>query len=351
MPLTVLSVAYRFGPVGEAAVGGAEQVLGAIDRALTAAGHRSLVVACEGSAPAGELFATPLPVGALDQTDPAWYRDQVQAAIDRALRRHPVDLVHMHGLDFAGYRVPESVPVLVTLHMPVSWYSSGAWLKMRPGVHLQCVSESQRRSCPAELPVVAVVPNGVALPEQPPVRKENFALALGRICPEKNVHAALQAGSAAGLPVWIGGEVFPYTAHQQYFRSEVAPRLDGGHRFLGPLNVARKQDLLARARCLLHPTLAPETSSLVAMEALAAGTPVVAYPSGALPEIVEDGVTGFLVENAREMAEAIGRVGELRPEACRAAARERFSLDVMLCGYFDLYARLTGQPVLEPVYA
>ena len=118
-----------------------------------------------------------------------------------------------------------------------------------------------------------------------------------------------------------------------------------------PLSIARKQELLRHAKCLLHPTLAPETSSLVAMEALAAGTPVIAYPSGALPEIVDNGVTGFLVNSMEEMAEAIGKAHTLSPATCREAAEQRFSKKRMIRNYFDLYERILSQASQEQVRA
>ncbi len=101
----------------------------------------------------------------------------------------------------------------------------------------------------------------------------------------------------------------------------------------------------------MHPTLAPETSSLVAMEALAAGTPVIAYRSGALPEIVEDGVTGFLVDDVTQMAEAMRAVHTLSPEACRRAAEVRFSEERMVAGYFQLYDKLLAGSAAQKLYA
>jgi glycosyltransferase involved in cell wall biosynthesis len=113
-------------------------------------------------------------------------------------------------------------------------------------------------------------------------------------------------------------------------------------RFIGPVGVSRKRRLLAGARCLLVPSLVPETSSLVTMEALACGTPVVAFPSGALPEIIEDGRTGFLVEGPREMARAMRHVEYIDREACRRAARDRFSAHRMIGGYMQLYTLLAN---------
>jgi glycosyltransferase involved in cell wall biosynthesis len=369
MPLTVLSIAFPFAPVGPHAVGGTEQILSDLDEALVAAGHKSLVVACEGSQPAGKLFPVALPRrDVLEAAEISWSQRRFQAAIDLVLARHRVDLIHMHGMDFDRYRLPSSIPVLVTLHMPIGWYRPQVWKQLAGRVQFCCVSETQRRCLPAELlhaeprrhtglPGVTVIQNGVTIPElSPNLQKEEFAIVLGRICPEKNAHEALAAGSMAGVPVLVGGHVFPYKEHKQYFAEKLQPLLEERaigvqHEFLGPLEPARRWDLLARAKCLLHPTLAPETSSLVAMEALAAGTPVIAYRSGALPEIVEDGVTGFLVDSVESMAAALRNVHRLSAQECRGAAEQRFAKERMVRRYFELYEAMTRTAARERLYA
>jgi glycosyltransferase involved in cell wall biosynthesis len=257
---------------------------------------------------------------------------------------HPVDLVHMHGIDFKEYLPPAgAAPVLVTLHLPPSWYRPEMFNAARHDVHLHCVSRSQHRACPASARLLPEIENGVPVRALDcRCRKSRVAVSLGRICPEKNVHVALEAGHRAGVAVFLAGQVFPYEAHERYFREQVAPRLDRKRRFIGAVQFRRKRRLLSAARCLLLPSLAPETSSLVAMEALACGTPVVAFPSGAVPEIVEHGVTGFIVRNAAEMAEAIEACDEIDPDRCRAVARERFALEVMVSKYFDVYKQLTA---------
>lgn len=358
MPLTVLSIAYPFAPVGPAAVGGAEQVLSAIDAALTARGDRSIVVACQGSEVTGRLYDVPLPsVETLREADRTWARKRFQAAIDRAAGAHFVDVIHMHGLDFADYLLPGDIPVLATLHLPISWYGQAVYEAKARGVHLCCVSESQRRTCPRDLAPVVVVENGVTIPDLPPKpQRANFALVLGRICPEKNAHEALDAGTLAHTPVYVAGQVFPYAEHQRYFQEQIQSRLqDSGspvrHEFLGPIGTEERTALLARAKCLLHPTLAPETSSLVAMEALAAGTPVIAYRSGALEELVTDGVTGLLVDSVAEMAEAIRRVDQISPAACRREAELRFNRKRMISEYLEVYEHLVGELAAGRRYA
>ncbi len=343
MPLTILSVAYPFAPVSAGTAGGAEQIVAALDRGIVHAGHRSIVVAQAGSETTGVLIATAPPSGPITGEVRAWVTACHQQNIDRAFAAFPIDLVHFHGLDFHAYRIPRDTPALATLHLPPSWYPADIW--ENPRVQLQCVSESQRKACPAlghqSLPVIR---NGVPAALFRRRRPRGFALALGRICPEKNFHTALDAGTLAKTPVVLAGEVFPYPEHEEYFQEEIVPRLNEYHRFIGRIGFARKQRLLALARCLLLPTLAPETSSLVAMEALAAGTPVVAFPSGAIPEIVEDGITGFLVHNEKQMAAAIDRCDQIDPRICRERAEERFSQSRMVQEYLALYERIASDP-------
>jgi glycosyltransferase involved in cell wall biosynthesis len=341
MTLTVLNVAFPFAPVGPDAVGGAEQVLSSLDHALVRAGHRSIVVACEGSTTAGALVPVPRIPGPITEAARRRAHRRHLAAIEGALRCWPIDLVHMHGLDFHEYLPPAGVPVLATLHLPPEWYPRAAFFPGRPRTFLNCVSAAQRARCPPEALLLHEIANGVPV-EALDARhaRRPFALALGRICPEKGFHHALDAARRAGVPLLVAGEVFGYGAHETYFRHEIVPRLDRWRRFIGPIGFARKRRLLSAARCLLVPSLAPETSSLVAMEALACGTPVVAFPAGALPEIIEHGRTGFIVRDEREMADAIDAASRLDAGDCRAAARARFSLEHMTRRYLALYSAL-----------
>lgn len=351
MSLTILSVAYPFAPVGPDAVGGAEQVLGHIDRALVEAGHRSIVVAQEGSRVAGTLVPVAAERGLLDEAarERGWARHR--ATIAAALATSPVDVVHLHGIDFPAY-LPAFGPVLATLHLPPSWYPGAALRPIRPDVWLHAVSRAQHEVCPAGPQLLPPIENGV--PTRALVArhaKRRFAMVLGRICPEKGVHLAIEACRQTDMPLLIAGEVFPYAAHQRYFRDEVQPRLASRRRFIGPIGFARKRRLLSAARCLLVPSLAPETSSLVAREAMACGTPVIAFPNGALPETIEHGRTGLLVDDVGQMAEAIEAVRDFSPEACRRSARDRFSLERMTGAYIARYRALIASPALADVIA
>jgi glycosyltransferase involved in cell wall biosynthesis len=348
MPLTVLSIGYTLAPVGPDAIGGAEQILTALDQALVEAGHHSIVVANRGSQAAGTLVETgPVPTRITDQ-ERILARARHRQAVARVLTEFRVDVVHSHGVDFADTLPDADVPTLVTLHLPREFYPAAALETRRPRTWFNCVSASQRRSFPPCSTMLPEIENGVAV-DQLPARhaRRHFALCLGRICPEKGYEHALDAARLARMPLLIGGEVFPYPAHQRYFAAEIRPRLGPHARFVGPIGWVRKRRLLNAVHCLLVPSLAPETSSLVAMEAIACGTPVIAFPAGALTDIVEPGVTGYLVESVADMAEAIHAVDGLDREACREVASRRFGLKRMVAGYFGLYRRLAlAEPAL-----
>ena len=343
--LTIVLVSYPLAPVGPDAVGGSEQVLSALDHALVAAGHRSVVVACEGSVVAGRHVSYPAfpPDRPIDDVCHEERRAWIAERLDEVLTEERVDLVHMHGLDFHHYLPAPGVPVLATLHLPASWYPAHVMTPERPLTWVHGVSQSQAATIPAGAHVLPPIPNGVPVTRLAGLcsKRCHTPVMLARACPEKGLHLALQAAHQARCGLLLGGEVFPYEEHQSYFREEVAPLLDRRRRWLGPVSFARKRRMLSAARCLLVPSLVAETSSLVAMEAAACGTPVVAFRTGALPEVVEDGVTGFLVNDAAAMADAIGRVDLLHGDAIRAVARQRFTHERMAADYIARYTVLT----------
>jgi CelD/BcsL family acetyltransferase involved in cellulose biosynthesis/glycosyltransferase involved in cell wall biosynthesis len=349
--LDLLLVAWPLGRVAPDAVGGAEQVLGTLERGLARRGHRTTVVAAEGSAVEGTLEALPLPPPPHDAAAQALQHERVRAALARLLAARRFDLVHLHGVDFDHYLPPPGPPALATLHLPAAWYAPAALAPSRAATFLHCVSRSQRRALGATPALLeAIVPNGVDTGAfRPAPHKGSFALALGRVSPEKGFDLGLAAAHRAGVAMVLAGQVFPFPAHEQHFREAVAPLLDARRVFIGPVGPARKRRLLAGARCLVVPSRAAETSSIAAMEALASGTPVVAFRVGALPEIVEEGETGFLVERVEEMAVAIRAAGELSSPACRRAAEERFSAERMVERYEVLYREVIARAATSSV--
>jgi glycosyltransferase involved in cell wall biosynthesis len=338
--MNILSVAYPLFPVSADSAGGAEQILFLLDRGLVAAGHNSIVIAAAGSRVSGNLVETP--AATREISDPL--REQAQhvhlACIKRALEEFPVDLIHFHGLDFHTYVPAASVPKLATLHLPLAWYPASIFA--RPDLRLCCVSGSQAQTAPNGLKL-PVVQNGVDVCRyHADAPRRDHLLWLGRVCSEKGTDIALRVSQRLNLPLVVAGPVHSFAYHQAYFSERVQPLLDEQRQYVGPVGFQQKVQLLAEARCVLIPSLAPETGSLVAMEAISSGTPVIAFRSGALPDIVEHGVTGFIVDSEEEMAEAVKRTGEISSARCREEALRRFDAARMLTGYFKLYAGVLG---------
>jgi len=339
--LAVLNVAYPLACVGPDQVGGAEQILSAIDRGLVEAGQASFVIAMEGSDVAGTLIPIPRPAVPFHERGIALARENCRRAIEETLRSRSIDLVHMHGVDFHEYLPGPGAPILATLHLPASWYPHRALHPQRSRTWLNCVSRSQHETVGVNSHLLPFIPNGTPVDVAPLMkRKRNFVLLLGRICPEKGIHVALHVATQARVPLVVAGHVFPYREHQDYFERMVKPRLGFSRRYIGPVGRERKRALLAAARCLLVTSLVPETSSLVALEALAVGTPVVALRKGALPEVVDHGRTGFLASDTRELVGGIRAAEEIDAEHCRSIAREQFSESKMIERYLAVYRSL-----------
>ena len=250
------------------------------------------------------------------------------------------DLIHDQSSSFFRHAAECSAPVLATLHLPRAFYPEELFRTLPPNLWFNCVSQSQARTF-ADLPnLIGVVQNGIALERYPvATEKHDYLLWLGRICEEKAPHLAIEAAERAGLPLVIAGQVYPFRYHRDYFEREIHPWVSGGSsvRFVDSPSFAAKLELLERARALLLTSAAEETSSLVAMEAMACGTPVIAVRHGAFPEIVADGETGFIVDTVEEMAPALEDVGRISPQACRTRVQQQFSASRMARQYEGLY--------------
>ncbi|HKT70701.1 MAG TPA: glycosyltransferase, partial [Terriglobales bacterium] len=252
-------------------------------------------------------------------------------------------LIHDMSGTFWPHAAVLTLPVLATLHLPRTFYPQHMFENIPPNVCFCCVSESQMRSFAGLPRLMGVVRNGIELERFPLATGErNHLLWLGRFCQEKGAHFAIEAAKKAGLPLVLAGKVYPFSFHQQYFWREIAPHLENGDsvRLVEAPSTAEKIKLLSHARALLVPSLADETSSLVAMEAAACGTPVIAFRRGALPEVVRHGVTGFLVNSVEEMAQAIARARQIEPIECRRHAEQNFSAARMAEEYRQLYLRM-----------
>jgi glycosyltransferase involved in cell wall biosynthesis len=326
-------------PVTDASCGGAEQMLWSVEREMHARGWQTALAGCEGSQICGEVFSTGCAPRALDMFEQR--RDEHHDAILRTLRFRDFDLLHDKSGHFWKFACELDSPLLVTLHLPRNFYSEELFRDLPANVFFNCVSDSQARSFMDIPRMVGVVRNGVAIERlQFTNEKQDYLVWLGRICPEKGTHLAIEAAQRSGTPLVIAGAVYPFSYHQQYFEREVRPRIEqskGNVIFVDSPMFEHKARLLRNARALIQPTLAPETSSLVAMEAMACGTPVIALNTGALPEVVVHGETGFLVRSMSAMIAAIHDVDHIWPSACRAHVEANFSSRRMADDYEELY--------------
>jgi glycosyltransferase involved in cell wall biosynthesis len=168
---------------------------------------------------------------------------------------------------------------------------------------------------------------------------EGYLAFLGRISPEKRPDHAIQLAKETGFPLRIAAKVDP--ADREYYRSEIEPMLDHPLiEFIGEISDQEKNEFVGKALALVCPYDWPEPFGLVLIEALACGTPVVAYRRGSIPEIIEDGVTGFVCESLPEMVETIGRIKTIDRRRCRAAFEKHFTAERMAHDYVALYERI-----------
>ena len=244
------------------------------------------------------------------------------------------DLIHSH-YDFMALTYSRLVktPVLTTIHGFSSPRIMPVYEKYGDGYFVS-ISNSDRAP---GLNYLATVYNGIDLSLYPFQQSRGHDLIfLGRIHPDKGVHLAIEVALRSGLPLLIAGII----QDQAYFREQVEPHLDQNIRYIGPVDVSGKNELFGRARALLHLNTIPERFGLVLAEANAAGVPVIAMDLGSCREVIEEGRTGFLVNDVDEAVRALQRLAEIDPAACRRRVRECFSVDTMVAAYERVYAAI-----------
>ena len=244
------------------------------------------------------------------------------------------DLIHSH-YDFMALAYTRLVktPVLTTIHGFSSPRIMPVYEKYRDGYFVS-ISDSDRAP---GLNYLATVYNGIDLSLYPLQERAGDSLIfLGRIHPDKGAHLAIEVARLSGLPLLIAGIIQDRT----YFREQVEPHLNESIRYIGPVDVAGKNELFGRALALLHLNTIPERFGLVLAEANAAGVPVIAMDLGSCREVIEDGRTGILVNDVQQAVQALARVGAIDRRACRRRVQERFSIETMVEGYERVYERI-----------
>ena len=260
-----------------------------------------------------------------------------------AARAHEFDVMHFH-IDFFHYPLFRNMAhkTLTTLHGRQDLPELPAIYRAFPHMPLVSISDHQR------LPVPPVNWMGTVYHGLPHERLREgdgaggYLAFLGRICPDKGPLEAIEIARRAGMRLKIAAKVDP--ADQEYFDAMVKPVLDQSPHveFIGEINDAQKQDFLGHAAALLFPICWPEPFGLVMIESMACGTPVVAFNCGSVPEIMEDGLTGFVVEDVDGAVEAVGKLGQLFRPSIRSRFEERFSAPAMARDYVKIYQELAA---------
>ena len=265
----------------------------------------------------------------------------MRSVLDRA---HEFDLIHAH-LEWASLMLARvaPVPVVTTMHgrLDLPW-ATEALTDPPPG--LVAISQNQASTHPT-VPWT-VIHNGLTLDDAPFERRRTDALCfVGRVAPEKGIVEAIAIAQATGRPLKIAAKAGPTTFERDYYESAFRPALEAAGsdvEYLGELEQADRDRLFAESYASLMPGSWPEPFGLVAIEALACGTPVIARRIGALPEIIRDGVDGFFGDDEAQMAFKIAGVDGLDRAAIRASVLDRFSAGRMTDGYEALYRRMLG---------
>lgn len=241
------------------------------------------------------------------------------------------DLVHNH-LDWLPLAFSEQchAPLLTTVH----GFSGAAILPAYARARSRYVSISDSDRSP-DLDYVATIYHGIAFDQFPYRSAPGHGLVVfGRVHPDKGTRTAIEIARRAGLPLTICGIV----ADQRYHEEQILPHVDGEQVvYLGSVGPEQRGEILSSAAALLHPIAFAEPFGLAVVEAMACGTPVVAYARGSMPEVVDEGVTGHLVHNVSQAVAAVTRIGDIDRQRCRDRARERFSADRMVDDYLRLY--------------
>jgi glycosyltransferase involved in cell wall biosynthesis len=222
------------------------------------------------------------------------------------------------------------------MHGPVTGELGDYYEALGDAIGLVAISHAQRRLNP-RLNWVGTVHNAIDTAAWPFAdRKDDYVLWVGRMCDDKAPHLAIDAARAAGRRIVLAGKCTE-PSEKAYFAREIAPRLGDDVTYINGASTDRKRELMAHAAALLFPIQWEEPFGMVMIEAMVCGTPVIAFPRGAVPEVVVDGVTGILVHSLADFSAAIDTASTLDPRACRHHVEEHFDLSVMAAGYERIY--------------
>jgi glycosyltransferase involved in cell wall biosynthesis len=330
---------YELPPSG---YGGIEAVCTALVDRLSANGHDVVVFGAGRRCGTAGTF-----VSVLDEVQFRRLGEAMPAALHAAkvaeiLRTADFDVVHDHSPCGPLTAYHHAIPTVVTVHGPAGGELGDYLAALADRVRPVAISQSQRRSRP-DLRWVATVHNAVDMDRfTPAVATGGPVLWLARMSPDKGPDLAIQACRAAGLPLVLAGKCNE-AAEERYFETVVRPLLHDDVTVVLNADRTTSLRLLTEARCLIMPIRWEEPFGMVMVEAMACGKPVVALRRGSVPEVVRDGVTGWICDDPAALPAALHRSGELDPADCVAHVRTAFDADLMACRYEAVYRKVVTQ--------
>lgn len=351
-PRRIALIAPPWYPVPPSGYGGTELVVALLAAQLRKTGDEVVLLGSDGSELASHEIAPREWTDDLGTTRERLRELSYAGETVRALRQlGDVDLIHDHcGMStLLAVAATSKVPVVHTVHGPIGEPEQAYYSSLPASVSLVAISEAHRATAPS-LHLAGVVHNAVdssQLVVATPREKREYLLCMARICADKGQHEAIEVARRVGMKLVLAGKVEETESGREYFETRIRPHIDGDDVVHLP-NVAGddKARILACATALLAPLAWEEPFGLALAEAMASGTPAIAYPRGAAPELIAHGVTGFLVHGVEEMAEAVRSANTIEPEKCASVTRDRFSPERMAAGYstiYDLRIGIDGQ--------
>jgi glycosyltransferase involved in cell wall biosynthesis len=340
-PLRIAIVAPPWFPIPPGGYGGIESMVHTLVEGLHDRGHEIILVGA-GKPHRSAKFLQTYGEPPLERMGEAFPEVVHALAAHDHLADLDVDVVHDHSLAgplTSGWR---STPTVVTAHGPIAGEMAICYRVLSRYTGLVAISDGQRAKGP-DMAWEGRVYNAIPVDEYPfEEQKEDYCLFLGRISPEKAPDLAIKAAREAGYKIIVAAKCNE-PPEKAYFEQRVRPLLGSDAEWFGEASTEEKKELLAKARCLVFPIQWDEPFGIVMVEAMACGTPVVALDRGSVPEVVIEGVTGFMRHDADELPEAIQRVDEIDPKDCRRRVIESFDVSDMVEGYETIYRRMLEQ--------
>jgi glycosyltransferase involved in cell wall biosynthesis len=353
--LRIAQIAPLFEAVPPKLYGGTERVVSNLTEELVAMGHDVTLFASGDSVTSAKLDAPWPRALRLDPDVRDWVATFTIMTEHVYRRAHEFDVLHFH-IDYwpNALFTRQETPFVTTLHGRLDLPEVGAVFRMYPDVPLISISDNQRTPV-KDLRWAATVyhglPEKLLTPQPRQADQEPYLAFLGRISPEKGIERAVRIAAGCGMKLKVAAKVD--VADKKYYEAEVAPLLATANvEFIGEINDAQKPAFLSGATALLTPIDWPEPFGLVMIEAMACGCPVIAFRRGSVPEVMDEGISGFVVDSVEEAIAAVGRLGELDRATVRRQFEKRFTARRMAEDYVRVYERLINarrKPMLRAV--